>query len=190
MKVGTILILNGTSSSGKSTLLKALQNRLSEPYLDAGLDKFLWMLPKRYLNDPALWSQVMRPTEAGPVGLALVSGMHRAIAALAAAGNCVVADHVLIDPRWLEDGARVFSPLPAYFIGVRCPLDLLEQRERDRGDRTLGQAREQFDRIHAHGAYDFEVDTSLASPEECAGQIASFLANRPAPRAFRLLAGA
>ena len=112
MTVGTILILNGTSSSGKSTLLRALQDRLTEPCLDAGLDKFLWMLPKRYLNDATLWSQVMRPTEAGPVGLTLVAGMHRAIAALALAGNCVVADHILVDHRWLEDDAGSSAPSP------------------------------------------------------------------------------
>lgn len=57
------------------------------------------MLPKRYLNDPALWRQVMTPTRSGPIGMQLIAGMHRSIAALAAAGNNVVADHVLIDLR-------------------------------------------------------------------------------------------
>ena len=49
---GTILLLNGTSSSGKTSLVKALQTLLPEPFLDAGLDRFLWMLPKRYLDRP------------------------------------------------------------------------------------------------------------------------------------------
>ncbi len=86
-KTGTIVILNGTSSSGKSSIVRALQGIFEEPYLEAGLDKFLWMLPKRYLNRP-LWDEVLGLADrAGPVGHRLVSGMHQAIAALSRAGN-------------------------------------------------------------------------------------------------------
>ncbi len=160
---------------------------MEEPYLDAGLDKFLFMLPKPYLNQPALWAQVMEPTRSGPVGLRLISGMHQAIAALAGAGNYVVADHVLIDSRWLADASTVFAQRKAYFIGVHCPLEVVEQRERDRGDRTLGQARQQYELVHAHGEYDFTVNTAEATPEECARQIQAFLSGDPEPRAFRQL---
>jgi chloramphenicol 3-O phosphotransferase len=99
---GVILLLNGTSSSGKTSLVRALQEALDVPLLDAGIDKFLWMLPKRYLNPP-LWDDVLgRATEAGETGQRLMSGMHHAIAALARAGNPVVADHVLVDARWVS----------------------------------------------------------------------------------------
>ena len=40
----------------------------------------------------------------------------------------------------MSEGARLFAPLPAYFVGVHCPLEVLIQREADRKDRTLGQA--------------------------------------------------
>jgi chloramphenicol 3-O-phosphotransferase len=43
-------MLSGTSSSGKSTLRKTLQNALPKPYLDAGLDGFIWMMPRRYFE--------------------------------------------------------------------------------------------------------------------------------------------
>ncbi len=90
--------------------MKAFQTVADDlPYVDAGLDKFLFMLPKRYLNDPQLWQQVMEPTRSGPIGLNLIGGMHRSIAALAGAGNNVVADHVLVDPRWLRDCAEVLD---------------------------------------------------------------------------------
>jgi chloramphenicol 3-O phosphotransferase len=55
---GTIIFLNGTSSSGKTSLLKAIQNSFEEPLLDVGLDKFIWMLPERYLEQP-LWNDVL-----------------------------------------------------------------------------------------------------------------------------------
>lgn len=185
---GLIILLNGASSSGKTCLVRALQEGLDLPLLDAGIDRFLWMLPKRYLHPP-LWDDVLgRATEAGLTGQRLMSGMHHAIAALARAGNPVVADHVLVDPRWMNECARLFCDLPAYLIGVRCPLAVLEQRERQRQDRTLGQARAQFDLVHAHGVYDLEVDTSLASPGQCAQQVIELVRSKRPPQAFRLLA--
>jgi len=184
---GTILILNGASSSGKTSLLRALQGLLEEPFLDAGIDKFIWMLPKRYLDRP-LWDEVLGlNVRAGPAGHRLFSGMHHAIAALSRAGNHVLADHVLVEPRWVGECAALFAPLPAYLIGLRCPLDVLEQREKQRKDRTWGQAREQFDVVHVHVVYDLEVDTSLHSPEECAEQVRDMLQAGKPPQAFRRL---
>ena len=58
----------------------------------------------------------------------------------------------------------MFSDLPAYLIGVQCPLEVLEQREHSRKNRTLGQAKLQFPVIHKYVTYDLEVDTSLLSP--------------------------
>ncbi|NIP51373.1 chloramphenicol phosphotransferase, partial [candidate division KSB1 bacterium] len=57
--------------------------------------------------------------------------------------------------------ARLFHGLPAYLIGIKCPLEVLEQRERDRKDRTLGQARAQFGLVHSLVNYDYQVDTSI-----------------------------
>jgi len=49
--------------------------------------------------------------QAGPLGHQLMSGMHQAIAALAAAGNHVIADHVLIEPAWVQECAQLFAGL-------------------------------------------------------------------------------
>jgi chloramphenicol 3-O-phosphotransferase/GNAT superfamily N-acetyltransferase len=183
MTPGTILLLNGTSSSGKTCILEALQTMLVEPYLNAGIDKFIWMLPKRYLDRP-LWDDVLgRATEAGEMGQRLFSGMHHAIVTLSRAGLNVVADHVLVDPAWVRECSALFADLPAYLIGIRCPLEVLEQRERERKDRTLGQARAQFERVHARGVYDVEVDTSQFSPEECARLIREHIQHHT-PQAF------
>jgi chloramphenicol 3-O phosphotransferase len=187
MKPGTIILLNGTSSSGKTAIVRALQEILEAPFIDAGLDRFLWMLPRRYLDRP-LWDEVLGlATEAGPVGQRLVSGLHHSIAALSRAGNNVVADHVLVERQWLDECARLFGELPALLVGVRCPLHVLEQREAARKDRTLGQARAQFPLVHAHGIYDLEVDTSVLSAEACALQIKRRLEARGFPDAFRRL---
>ncbi len=188
MAPGKIILLNGASSAGKTSLIKILQDQLAEPYLDAGLDRFLWMLPRRYLDRPG-WDDVLGLMDhAGPVGKPFISGLHHSIAALSLAGNNVLADHVLVEPAWVRECARLFAELPALFVGLRCPLEVLEQRESQRGDRTLGQARTQFPLVHAHGLYDLEIDTSLASPAECAAQIIQHLHSGPPPTAFRRLA--
>lgn len=182
---GTIIFLNGTSSSGKTSILKALQNQLQEPYLDMGIDRFIWMLPKRYLDRP-LWDDVLgKAVQAGASGMLLFSGMHHAIAATARTGNNIIADHVFVEKAWVDECAKLFADLNAYIIGIHCPLAVLEQREMDRRDRTLGQARAQFDVIHKYTRYDLEVDTSTSTPEECAQQIIQRI--RTPPAAFREL---
>lgn len=187
MQPGTILIINGTSSSGKTSLVRELQKRLDAPFLDAGLDRFLWMLPHRYLDRP-LWDDVLGLADAaGETGHTLISGMHHAILALALSGNNVVADHVLVEPRWVAECAHLFASQPAYLIGLNCALEVLEQRELDRKDRTLGQARKQFGLVHAHGEYDLMVDSGVYSTQECAVQICDFLASGAAPQALRAL---
>src|SRR5258708_10889321 len=176
MPPGHIILLNGASSAGKTSILRVLQATLAEPYLEAGIDKFLWMLPERYLNRP-LWYNVITTHHppnrdlyftSSELGDRLIFGMHQALAAFAQNGNTLLVDHVLIDRRWLADCVAQLAEFGPLFVGVRCPTDILEQRERDRKDRTLGQARAHEAVVHAHGFYDVEVDTSLNSPEECA----------------------
>lgn len=183
MDAGKVIIINGTSSSGKTSIVHALQNMLEQPFLEAGIDKFIFMMPERYLERP-LWDDILGlAVNAGKQGERLVAGMHQAIRALSLAGVNVIADHVFVEASWADECARLFADLPAYSIGVICPLEVVEQRERLRRNRTLGQAKAQFEIIHKHVIYDLEVDTCLLSPEECARRIEARLA-QPA-EAFR-----
>jgi len=182
---GTIIFLNGASSSGKTSLLHRLQDELPEPFLDMGIDQFIFMLPRRYLNRP-LWDDVLGSAiQAGTVGMSLFSGMHHAIAAAAKRGNHVIADHVLVEKAWVDECAQLFSDMNAYLIGIHCPLHVLEQRERDRKDRTLGQARAQFGMIHQYALYDLELDTSVLTTQQCAERVLERL--KDPPEAFKRL---
>ena len=185
MSAGRVIFINGTSSSGKTSILRALQNVLEEPYLEAGIDKFIWMLPERYLDRP-LWDDVLGLADkAGVTGHALVRGMHHAIAAMSETGINVLADHVLVEPSWVEHCARLFSELPAYLIGVLCPLEVLEEREKSRKNRTLGQAKLQYPVIHKYTIYDLEIDTSILTPDQCAQAILARI--QDPPKAIRRL---
>jgi chloramphenicol 3-O phosphotransferase len=79
----------------------------------------------------------------------------------------------------VEECAALFADKPAYLIGIHCPLEILEERERNRKNRTLGQARAQFDVIHKYCVYDLVVDTSTSTPDACAAQIVERLQSPP-----------
>jgi chloramphenicol 3-O-phosphotransferase len=184
---GKIIIINGTSSSGKTSIVRALQDILEEPYVEAGIDKFIWMLPHRYLDRP-LWDDVLGlANQAGELGHQLVLGMHRTAEVLSHNGMNVIVDHVLVEDIWWQDCVDCFSELPAYLIGVHCPLEILEEREKARKNRTLGQARLQFDIVHGKGIYDLQVDTSILSVKECALLIKKRIISGEPPQALEAL---
>jgi chloramphenicol 3-O phosphotransferase len=181
---GTVIFLNGTSNSGKTSLLKSIQDIFEEPFLDLGLDKFIYMLPRRYLKQP-LWNEVLgKATSSGSMGNLLVKSMHRTILEVSSQGNNVVADHVLIEPKWVQECACMFFDRPAWLVAVRCPLTVVEERERKRKNRTLGQARAQYELVHKHVVYDIEVDTADQSPQECAEHIKDAIYHQVHPKAF------
>ena len=188
MNQGTIIFLNGTTSAGKTSTLHMLQNIMIEPYLEVGIDKFLWMLPRRYFHKP-LWDDVLgKANQTGEMGHKLIHAMHHTILTLSNQGIDVLADHVLIDQLWLEELVCMFHDKTAYLIGIKCPLDVLEQRELARHkERTPGAAIKQLDIIHAHDVYDFEVDTSKQDIEDTAMLIKDFLDTRQPPRALHQL---
>jgi chloramphenicol 3-O phosphotransferase len=175
---GQIVILNGTSSAGKTTLAKTLQSFLDGAYLHLGIDEFANAMPPGYrgTEPPADEGLLIVPAgtgdgpraEIGPVFERLILGMHRAWAEMAKAGSNIVADHWLWYPGWLEDCVEVLAGLPVLFVGVRCPLAVAERREAARGDRYLGSVRAVYDAIHVPGVYDLEVDTSVLDPVACA----------------------
>ncbi|MEH0431926.1 AAA family ATPase [Streptomyces stelliscabiei] len=174
---GLIIFLNGTSSSGKSSIAAELLRVLDEPSFHIPVDAFHAMRTGREIP-PERLAGVLHDTW---------RGYHRAIAGMAAAGNLVVMDHVLSAEWRLRDCLDLFVPQDVVFVGVHCPRAELERRERQRGDRPPGLAARQLAQVHAHGLYDVECDTSRADPPQCAARIKDFLSARPTPTAFQRL---
>lgn len=168
---GRIVLLNGASSSGKSSIARELLPILDEPYFHMGIDAFYGMRAKAgaSLADTAPADVVLHRAQAG---------FHRAVAGMASAGNHLVVDQVLSRPWRLPDLLTVLNGFDVTFVGVHCPPDELARRERDRGDREIGQAAAQLATVHGHGAYDVEFDTSLLDPPECARRIKTHLTGR------------
>lgn len=177
-KRSRIVILNGVGSAGKGSIAKALQEIASRPFLHVEMDAFLAMLPEAYFDHPdgLIFETVTRDGQAcvdittGPVAARLLRGMRRTVAALAAEGNDLIVDDVMLDDE-LADYRRLLSGFEVSVVGVYARLDVLEARERLRGDRMPGLARAQFDLAHKGKDYDFTVDTSTATAMDCARAI-------------------
>lgn len=173
-----IVLLNGVGSAGKSSIARALQATTAEPFLHVAMDEFLDMLPEGYENHPD--ALVFEPVEtdgppeiairSGPVVERLLTGMRAAVATLARTVNNLIVDDVMLGDE-LEDYRRRLDDFALHTVAVRAPLDVLEARERARGDRMIGLARWQFDRVHRGKAYDLEINTADTSPEACAHRI-------------------
>jgi chloramphenicol 3-O phosphotransferase len=183
MQTTKIILLNGVGSSGKTSLARALQAASKDPFLHVQMDAFIAMLPARYLNDPdgftfassTVDGKSVVSIQSGPVAQQAMRGMRHAMVALASAGNNLIVDEVLLGEE-KNEYARLFEPFQLITVGVHCPLQVLEERERQRGDRLVGLARWQYNKVHAGMTYSVTVDTSETSPEECAQIILRTLA--------------
>lgn len=89
---GLIVFLNGTSSSGKSSIATELLRILDEPYFHMPVDTFHAMRSRTPVPPDELDTVLHRTWQ----------GYHRAVAGMAAAGNNVVMDHILSAPMAAE----------------------------------------------------------------------------------------
>jgi chloramphenicol 3-O phosphotransferase len=176
---GRIILLNGASSSGKSSIGRALQALLPDPWFFVSADDVNAMrstVHTRVLDDAEIAEMLTRTR----------LGYHRAVAALASTGNDVIMDYPLSE-RWrLDDLVAVLHGYDVTLVEVRCSPDELDRRERLRGDRPVGLARSQTG-VYGHGEPDLAVDTTATGPEACAREIVAALGKVPLPKAFERL---
>jgi chloramphenicol 3-O phosphotransferase len=196
---GSLLMLNGTSSAGKSTLARAIQRIADAPWLWTGLDATFAMVPAKwgggeggplsfdgFRYDESERDDTGRPLVTiryGPTGQRILEASHRAIVALVDAGQRVIVDEMLLSDDVLDDWLRALQGRDTWLVGVQCSLDRLEARERARSNRP-GLARGHLRTVHRHGLYDFEVDTTDADPDDLARSVLASWARRGDGRAF------
>ncbi|MFL5542841.1 MAG: chloramphenicol phosphotransferase CPT family protein [Longimicrobiaceae bacterium] len=170
-----IILLNGTSCSGKTTLARAVQALMPEPYLHIGLDYFEAMQPVRdgrrinVIYGQRTFSDVYE--ERGPDFLPV---LHRTVRAFSDEGAHAVVEHMFLKRRWLKDAVETLADAPVMFVEVHCPLPTLEERERSRPNAYIGQAEEhhrKLARLREAGIHDLTVDTAAMDPAACARAI-------------------
>lgn len=170
---GKLILLNSASSAGKSTLCRAIQAQVDEPFLQFSLD-FLMLgaevLPRRRDPEgPFTWA-AMRPR--------LFEGYHRCLPAFLGAGNNLVVDYIIETAKQWGRLVELLRPFDVFLVGVHCPLPELERRERERGDRRPGDARRDLLTVHTFTRYDFEVASTRPATENAAAISAAWQARR------------
>lgn len=172
---GRVVLLNGPSSSGKSSIGRAMLPLLDDPWFLVPVDVVSGLrstVHRRTLDESEV-AEMLRRTR---------RGYHRAVAALAGAGNDVIMDYPLSEPWRLADLLTVLDNHDVTLVHVRTDPDELTRRERERGDRPIGLAAGQW--VFDHELCDIEVDTTHSSPEVCARTIVEQLGTAARPKAF------
>jgi chloramphenicol 3-O phosphotransferase len=178
---GKVILLHGASSSGKSTLARALQARIELPFLHYSIDSLRdsGVLPlARVSQGDFVWTDLRAP---------FFDGFHRSVAAFAEAGNNIILEHILDTPGWLEQLASLLAACDVFFVGIHCSVEELRRRELARGDRAKGSAEADYNLVHKGMRYDLE----LSSEDDLNDNVARLLEvwrNRPARGVFSELA--
>lgn len=186
------MVLNGTPRSGKSSIVAAAQEAFEGVWVNLGVDLSMAGTAPRYRPGIGLRPGGERP-DLEPIVVTLYRALYDSVLAHSDLGLNVVVDVGHHDAYSrplgiLTHTARRLSHRPAWFVGVRCPVDVVKRRRELTGmDSPPGMVERWEREVHLPGIYDLELDTSVLSPPECAAAIARLLRVSP-PHAFRRLA--
>jgi chloramphenicol 3-O phosphotransferase len=158
-------VLNGASSSGKTTLAVALRDLLGAHAVALSIDDLYGSVHAARSNDWSLFR-------------ALTRVLFDSAASFAREGFDVIVDTVFERVECREILLDAVGSLPTYLVGLECPVDVLTERERMRQNRRVGLAADQAARVHDGHHYDLVLDTSVTSAADCAHAIARLLSAR------------
>lgn len=158
-----VVVLNGTSSSGKTTIARALQEIAPRLFLNFSIDSILYALP------PGILERLKRGEWAGDIRfLELVRAFYACVRELLALGHDLIIDHAVVTEAEAEMLKAAVEGHQVLLVGLDCPVEVLVERERSRGDRRPGLGAAQCERIHQWLEYDLRIDSGRTSAEEAA----------------------
>lgn len=162
----TVFLLNGPSSSGKSTIAAALRTHMGNRSALVSVDDIYNMVSPELDNSWEVFS-CMNAT------------LFNCVKSLAFSGFVVIADTVFERSNCLTLCADILEGLDVYLVGVEADLEDLKRREILRKNRSIGLAENQFRRVHSFCDYDVIVNTSTHTPVQCATEIARVVRKGP-----------
>lgn len=168
MDKGKIIFLNGVTSSGKTSIVEALQERRDQFFYVVANDLFQEMVGEQYLEEN-YWKYLSE----------VIIMMYHTAKLYSDLGKNVLIDGILVErdeikPHY-EKLMEIMKDSPLSIVEVYCPLDVCRQRNIERGDRFESQSDEQAELMSKGIKYTMRVDTSVNSPAECAEQIVKTL---------------
>lgn len=161
-----VILLNGPSSSGKSTLSIALQKTLGcEKYGIISIDDFLDMKKDKVIYEEDVFE--------------ISSKLCKAALDMVTSQKNIIIDHVITSERIFKQLIEALESCDIYLIKVTCPLEELIRREKQRNNRCLGSAEASLQYLFPQDTYDLSIDTFKTPIEKCILQIINALQNEP-----------
>lgn len=187
-----IIYLNGPSSSGKTTLARALQHAFDDLFLHVGIDKIIGWMPEKvndwmggeaslgysWKKNTDVSGNPIQELQIGPYAERIAKTFQEVVLVLIKMGHHLIIDDVSFGKKQVDEWKELLKDFSVLWIGVNAPLSILEQREKERGNRMVGSARGQFHKVHTGATYDLEIDTHHATLEENIHKIQSLAAER------------
>lgn len=190
---GMVIILNGPSAAGKSSIQKAFQDLMMPSlWLKVGIDNlFDGPMPDITLDNIEYWQKpnairwVISTKDVqennvitlftGEQGQKVAYAMNNAIVAYAKSGCNIIVDYIAYKQEWLKDLQQKLKPFNTLYIAVDISLQELERRESARGTSPAGHARSHYDTVYGSVQYDARVNSEHNSAQEIAEQIKTAL---------------
>lgn len=190
LKQGLIVLLNGTSSSGKTSISMELKNQKEMPFHHLSIDDFFAnyndfidntfpdIEPTREVDDQVVAEILFDP---------IMSVYYATIKLFSEMGLNVIVDTVMDNDKRFNEFHDLLFDHPILFVGVLCSREELTRREQVRGNRAIGLANSQFEKVYSFDEYDLGVNTEEMNPAECAEKILSFIKSNKEYSVFKKL---
>lgn len=170
MHKGRIIFLNGVTSSGKTSIVEALQERDDIFFYVVANDLFEQMVGDKYLQEN-YWKYLSD----------VIIMMYHTAKLYSDMGKHVLIDGVLVEREEIqshyEQLMEILKDNPLDIVEVYCPLDICKERNRLREDRYETQSEEQLALMARNIKYSMRVDTGVYTSVECADMIVKELFN-------------
>ncbi len=161
MKKGRIIFLNGVTSSGKTSIVDALQEREDIFFYVVANDLFEQTVGDKYLREN-YWKYLSD----------VIIMMYHTAKLYSDMGKNVLIDGILVEREEIkphyERLLEILKDNPLDIVEVYCPVDICRERNIMRGDRYETQSEEQLELMAKNIKYSAKVDTSVHSSAECA----------------------
>lgn len=161
MNKGKIVFLCGVTSSGKTSIVDAIQNNSKEFYFVVANDLMVQMVGDKYLRED-YWKYESKA----------IYYMYHMAKLLSDFGENVLIDGCMLEtpelPQHYEKAKDIFKESPLFMVEVFCPLEICRKRNMERDDRYENQSDEQSKKWNKDVRYDLTVNTHIHTSEECA----------------------
>ncbi len=190
---GKVIILNGPSGSGKSSIQKEFQklmmpnlwikvgidNLFDSPMPDITMENLTYWQSK----NPIRWVEESSDAQSnkiitlfvGEQGEKVAYAMNSAIAEYAKNGCNVIVDYIAYKHEWLQDLQIKLKSIPTYYVAVEIPLETLEAREKARGTSPVGHARSHYHTVYGNIKYDLTVNSQINTAQQIAEQLKTLI---------------